>query len=184
MKNKSFNKIMAMVVVFVMSFGTACIVNEKEVKETQAWAGIGYIAAKKGVSAEAGLAIGVIGAWEGTLQGGPASVLFRSTWSNGSTHKTQCRPDKGGIVAFTTCQPSAGTAFSLPNSTVKCYCAINGELPYCTSNGSPVTSGKSLPARNTIFRLPPSPNIWTFTSSSANLKTSRSASGQLSSSGK
>ena len=47
MKNKSFNKIMAMVVVFVMSFGTACIVNEKEVKETQAWAGIGYIAAKK-----------------------------------------------------------------------------------------------------------------------------------------
>ena len=53
---------MAMVVVFVMSFGTACIVNEKEVKETQAWAGIGYIAAKKGVSAEAGLAIGVIGA--------------------------------------------------------------------------------------------------------------------------
>lgn len=39
--------ISAMVVVFVMSFGTACIVNEKEVKETQAWAGIGYIAAKK-----------------------------------------------------------------------------------------------------------------------------------------
>ena len=113
-----------------------------------------------------------------------ASVLFRSTWSNGSTHKTQCRPDKGGIVAFTTCQPSVGTAFSLPNSTVKCYCAINGERPYCTSNGSPVTRGKSLPARNTIFRLPPSPYIWTFTSSSANLKTRRSASGQLSSSGK
>ena len=36
MKNKSFNTIMAMVVVFLMSFGTACIVNEKEVKETQA----------------------------------------------------------------------------------------------------------------------------------------------------
>ena len=51
-----------MVVVFLMSVGTACIVNEKEAKETQAWAGIGYIAAKKGVSAEAGLAIGFIGA--------------------------------------------------------------------------------------------------------------------------
>ena len=29
MKNKSFNKIMAMVVVFLMSFGTACIVKKK-----------------------------------------------------------------------------------------------------------------------------------------------------------
>ena len=68
--------ISAMVVVFVMSFGTACIVNEKEVKETQAWAGIGYIAAKKGVSAEAGLAIGVIGAWEGALQGAAWGAAF------------------------------------------------------------------------------------------------------------
>ena len=67
---------MAMVVVFLMSFGTACIVNEKEAKETQAWAGIGYIAAKKGVSAEAGLAIGVIGAWEGTLQGAAWGAAF------------------------------------------------------------------------------------------------------------
>ena len=65
-----------MVVVFIMSFGTDKKKKKKEVKETQAWAGIGYIAAKKGVSAEAGLAIGVIGAWEGTLQGAAWGAAF------------------------------------------------------------------------------------------------------------
>ena len=99
---------MAMVVVFLMSFGTACIVNEKEAKETQAWAGIGYIAAKKGVSAEAGLAIGVIGAWEGTLQGGPASVLFRSTWSNGFTHKHNAAPTRAALLLSQPANPQSG----------------------------------------------------------------------------
>lgn len=35
--------------------------NEVPVKEGEVWAGIGYLAAKRGASAEAGLAIGAIG---------------------------------------------------------------------------------------------------------------------------
>ena len=93
-------------------------------------------------------------------------------------------PRQGRHCCFHNLLTLSRDGFLSPQFNFKCYCAINGELPYCTSNGSPVTRGKSLPARNTIFRLPPSPNIWTFTSSSANLKTRRSASGQLSSSGK
>ena len=105
-----------MVVVFLMSFGTACIVNEKEAKETQAWAGIGYIAAKKGVSAEAGLAIGFIGAWEGTLQGGPASVLFRSTWSNGSTHKHNAAPTRAALLLSQPANPQSGRLWPAVNA--------------------------------------------------------------------
>ena len=93
-------------------------------------------------------------------------------------------PRQGRHCCFHNLPTLSRDGFLSPQFNFKCYCAINGELPYCTSNGSPVTRGKSLPARNTIFRLPPSPYIWTFTSSSANLKTRRSASGQLSSSGK
>ena len=35
--------------------------NEAPVKDGEVWAGIGYLAAKRGASAEAGLAIGAIG---------------------------------------------------------------------------------------------------------------------------
>ena len=35
--------------------------NEAPVKDVEVWAGIGYLAAKRGASAEAGLAIGAIG---------------------------------------------------------------------------------------------------------------------------
>lgn len=35
--------------------------NQPAVKDSEVWAGIGYLAAKRGASAEAGLAIGAIG---------------------------------------------------------------------------------------------------------------------------
>lgn len=67
---------MALVAVCAMSFGTAFVVGEKQANEAQAWAGIGYLAAKNGDSAEAGLTIGVVGAWEGTLQGAVWGAAF------------------------------------------------------------------------------------------------------------
>lgn len=44
---KSIKKVMALVAICAMSFGTAFVINEKQTKEAQAWAGIGYLAAKK-----------------------------------------------------------------------------------------------------------------------------------------
>lgn len=75
MKNK-IKKIMACYVITAMSLGVAFVVNEKKIKSTEAWAGIAYVAAKKGASAEVGLALGVIGVWESTLQGAVWGAAF------------------------------------------------------------------------------------------------------------
>lgn len=73
---KSIKKVMVLVAICAMSFGTAFVINEKQTKEAQAWAGIGYLAAKKGASAEAGLAIGAIGAVQGSIHGAAWGAAF------------------------------------------------------------------------------------------------------------
>ena len=73
---KTIKKVVALAVVCAMSFGTAFVLNEKQANDAQAWAGLGYLAAKNGVSAEAGLVIGVMGAWESTLQGAVWGAAF------------------------------------------------------------------------------------------------------------
>lgn len=73
---KSIKKMMALVAICAMSFGTALTVSEKQSNEAQAWAGIGYYAAKKGASPETGFALGAIGAWEGTIQGAAWGAAF------------------------------------------------------------------------------------------------------------
>lgn len=73
---RNLKKVMALAAICAMSFGTALVVKEKQVNEAQAWAGIGYLAARNGASAEAGLAIGIVGAWEGTLQGAVWGAAF------------------------------------------------------------------------------------------------------------
>lgn len=52
-----------------MSFGTAIVAREKQANEAKLWAGIGYLAAKNGASAETGLVISVVGVYQSGLHG-------------------------------------------------------------------------------------------------------------------
>ena len=69
---------MALGLVFGMSFGTAFVVKENKVNNAQAWVGIGYIASKKGATAEEALIIGTVGVYESTLQGLAWGAAFGS----------------------------------------------------------------------------------------------------------
>lgn len=73
---KKIKNSMTLAAICAMSFGTAFAVSEKQSNEAQAWAGIGYYAAKNGASAETGFAISAIGAWEGTIQGAAWAAAF------------------------------------------------------------------------------------------------------------
>lgn len=66
---KYSKKVMALALVSMLSFSAAFLSKEKHDFESKAIAGIGYIAAKNGASAEAGLGISLIGIYEGTVQG-------------------------------------------------------------------------------------------------------------------
>lgn len=76
--NKKIKRVLSLILICTMAFGFAFVAKEKQSNNAKAWAGIGYMAAKKGASAEAGLAIGIIGVWESTLQGAVWGAAFGS----------------------------------------------------------------------------------------------------------
>lgn len=61
-------KVTALALVCCLSGISAVLLKEKQSNESQLYCGIGYLAAKKGASAEAGLVISVAGVIEGTVQ--------------------------------------------------------------------------------------------------------------------
>ena len=67
MKNLS-RKITALALVFCMSGASAFLLKEKNVQESEAFVGIGYLASKKGASARKCAAIGVVEVYEGCVQ--------------------------------------------------------------------------------------------------------------------
>jgi len=73
---KNFRKAMALLLVCGMSCSTACLIKQKQSNEANAYVGIGYLAAKKGASAEAGAIIGVAGVWESGVWGYAVTAAF------------------------------------------------------------------------------------------------------------
>lgn len=73
---KITKRVMALALVAMLSTSTAFIAKEKKCFESKAIAGVGYLAAKKGASAEAGLAISLAGVYEGAVQGACWGAAF------------------------------------------------------------------------------------------------------------
>lgn len=71
-------KIAAITLVFSICIGTGSLLKFKELESSKLWAGVSYLASKKGASAEDCLAIGVAGVWESTLQGAVWGAAFGS----------------------------------------------------------------------------------------------------------
>ena len=69
MKKSFFKRALTLAVVCAISVESACLIQEKQNKEAQAYVGIGYLAAKEGASAEECAIIGVVGVYEGAVQG-------------------------------------------------------------------------------------------------------------------
>ena len=67
MKNFS-RKITALALVFCMSGASAFLLKEKNIQESEAFVGIGYLASKKGASARKCAAIGIVGVYESCVQ--------------------------------------------------------------------------------------------------------------------
>ena len=75
MKNV-IKKVTALSLVVGLCISSSLLVNRKTNKVSELYAGIGYLAAKNGASAEAGLAISVIGVADATLQGAAWGMAF------------------------------------------------------------------------------------------------------------
>lgn len=75
-------KVSATCILVSLTLGTAIFTESAKSSEADAFVAIGYAASKKGMSAERGLVIGVLGVWEGAVQGmawgaafgGPAGI--------------------------------------------------------------------------------------------------------------
>lgn len=65
---KNSKKLTALALVAMLSVSTAFLAKEKKCVDSQAIAGIGYLVAYKGGSANAGLAISLAGVYEGAVQ--------------------------------------------------------------------------------------------------------------------
>ena len=76
MKKSFKKKAMALALVCAMSCGTASLVKEKQANDAQAWAGLSYLVAKRGGSAEASLFVGAAGAVDATIQGAAWGAAF------------------------------------------------------------------------------------------------------------
>ena len=66
---KQIKKVTALSMVICICASLSFVVKEKKHYAGEVYAGIGYVAAKKGASAEAGLAISIIGVADSALQG-------------------------------------------------------------------------------------------------------------------
>lgn len=62
-------KLLPLSLVVGISMCAATIVKKTEVKEAKVWLGVGYVAAKKGASAENCLAMGLVGVYQAGLWG-------------------------------------------------------------------------------------------------------------------